>query len=40
MFLPGMSYLAKILRYAYRGFIVLVIIVLTYVVVFSYLMEL
>ena len=40
MFMPGMSYLAKILRYTYRAFIGLVILVLSYVVVFSYLMEL
>lgn len=40
MFMPGMTYLAKILRYLYRAFIGLVILVLAYVVVFSYLMEL
>ena len=39
MFLPGTKYLAKILRYSYRGFIGLVIIVLSYVTVLSYLME-
>ena len=40
MFMPGMTYLAKVLKYAYRAFIGLVILVLAYVVVFSYLMEL
>jgi len=40
MFMPGMTYLAKFLKYAYRSFIGLVILVLAYVVVFNYLMEL
>ena len=40
MFLPGFDNLAKILRFLYRGFILLVIFILSYVVVFSYLMEL
>ena len=39
MFLPGISQLAKFLRYTYRAFIGLVIIVLSYVTVLSYLME-
>ena len=39
MFLPGTKYLAKLLRYSYRGFICMVIIILSYVTVLSYLME-
>jgi succinate dehydrogenase hydrophobic membrane anchor protein len=39
MFLPGINNLAKILRYSYRAFISLVIIVLSYVTVLTYLME-
>ena len=39
MFLAQTKHLAKFLRYSYRGFIGLVIIVLSYVTVFSYLME-
>ena len=39
MFLPQTKHLAKFLRYSYRGFIGLVIIVLSYVTVLSYLME-
>jgi len=39
MFLPQTKHLAKFLRYSYRGFVGLVIIVLSYVTVLSYLME-
>ena len=39
MFLPGTKNLAKLLRYSYRGFICMVIIILSYVTVLSYLME-
>ena len=40
MFLPGIKHLAKFLRYSYRGFVCMVIIILSYVTVLSYLMEL
>ena len=39
MFLPGTKHLAKFLRYSYRGFVCMVLVILIYVTVLSYLME-
>ena len=39
MFLPRTKHLSKFLRYSYRGFVCMVLIILIYVTVLSYLME-
>jgi hypothetical protein len=38
MFVSGLGSYAKIFRFIYRAFIVLVILIISYIVVFNYLM--